>query len=404
MYIAARQLTIDDLVSANGNSGQTVPHGGGGGGAGGSIWLTARDAAIGSGLIVAVGNSGGLSTQYGTNGGAGGVGRIRIEYCNSLSGSTNPPASTQQLDCYIVEQVESPPYTTARINIPESFTGGRTYKVQYGRRHVFDSAGNWDATLRIPVGAFDSVTLDTLVSEADSGSITFKLDVGGDGSWDWQATQSIIGPVTLSSPDLSDTFNQYWTDQGAPTSGTLDVPIKVFLSEPGQVILTNLYVPPAPADATLTAANISFNNTAPTTGDHVTIQAVVSNTEALTAKNIIVAFFAGDPQVDGVYIGADFLPVIPGNGTATATLDWDTEGFGGNIDLYVILDLTNRVIEADENNNSAFKSIRVQMKNKVFLPVILRNYSTPRMMQKPHLAGIAVQPTQTWARAGLQNA
>ncbi len=44
--------------------------------------------------------------QYG---GDGGVGRIRIEYCESLSGSTNPISSTQKLDCYI-KIVTNTPY------------------------------------------------------------------------------------------------------------------------------------------------------------------------------------------------------------------------------------------------------------------------------------------------------
>lgn len=329
---------------------------------------------IGASGITAMGGSGGTGRPGSNNdGGAGGVGRIRIEYCDSLSGSTNPSASTQKLDCYIVEQVESPPYTTARINMPESFTGGRTYKVQYGRRHAFGSAGNWDTMLRIPAGAFDSVTLDALVSEVGSGSITFTLDVGDDGSWDWQATQSITGPVTLSSPDLAADFNQYWADQGSPPAGVMDVPVRVYLSTAGQVLLTNLYAPSAPPDVTLAAADISFSNPAPDEGDHVTVQAVASNPEIFTATSIIAAFFAGDPEADGVYLGADFLPAIPPNSMAIGTLDWDTTGFGGNVDLYVILDPTDRVAETNEDNNKAFKPIHVRNYD-VFLPVIFKHH------------------------------
>ncbi len=70
-------------------------------------------------------------------GATGGAGRIRIEYCNSLTGTTNPPASTQSLNCYIVEQTETAPYTSARLNLPEAVNGSATYNVQFGRKLDF---------------------------------------------------------------------------------------------------------------------------------------------------------------------------------------------------------------------------------------------------------------------------
>jgi hypothetical protein len=301
------------------------------------------------------------------------MGRIRIEYCESLSGTTNPSASTQKLDCYITEQVESPPYTTARLNLPEPFTGGHTYQIQYARRLTFTTASELTTTLRIPAIPSDNVTLDALISEVGAGSITFTLDIGDDGSWDWQTTQPITGPVTPSSPDLAADFNQYWADQGSPPAGVLDVPVRVYLSAAGQVLLTNLYAPSAPPDVTLAAADISFSNPAPDEGDHVTVQAVVSNPEVFTATSIIAAFFAGDPEADGVYLGADFLPAIPPNSMAIGTLGWDTTGFGGNVDLYVILDPTDRVAETNEDNNKAFKPIHVRNYD-VFLPVIFKHH------------------------------
>ena len=61
-------------------------------------------AALGTNRALAIGGSG--SSGSGGNGGAGGTGRIRIEYCESVTGSTNPAASTEELDCYMVEQEE----------------------------------------------------------------------------------------------------------------------------------------------------------------------------------------------------------------------------------------------------------------------------------------------------------
>ena len=251
MLLFPREFILTGSIQANGNnaegnaggSGDSF-YGAGGGGAGGSILVRASEASIGSNRITALGGMGGAGISDDGAGGNGGVGRIRIEYCDTLSGSTDPPASTQKLNCYIVEQIEQSPYNRARLNLPESFTGGRHYWVQYGRRFVFGGAGEQTATLRVPAGAFTNATLDALVSNVGSGSLTFRLDIGNDGSWDWQVTQNVDGSATLSSPNLAAAFNQYWATHGAPTSGDVDVPVRVYLSKAGQVLLTDLVMTP----------------------------------------------------------------------------------------------------------------------------------------------------------------
>ena len=125
------------------------------------------------------------------------------------------------------------------------------------------------------------------------------------------------------------------------------------------MILTNLYASPTAPDVTLAADNISFGDPNPTEGDSFTVQATISNTESSTAVNVIAAFFAGDPTEDGFYLGADFLPTIPANGAEAATVDWDTTGWSGDVDLYVVLDPTGRVAETDETNNRASQTIYV---------------------------------------------
>lgn len=256
VFISALNLNVSGTIGANGANGQTQPgsddasrSGGGGGGSGGAIALRGYNINVGSGMVTASGGIGapGNSNKgapYGGTGGNGGVGRIRIEYCGSLSGSTNPAASTQQFTCHIAEQVESAPYTTTRLNLPETFTDGRTYQVQYGRRQVFSSAGEQTSALRLPAGAFAEVRLDALLSDAGTGSRTFRLDIGNDGSWDWEWTGNVTNAISLNSGNLAAAFSAYWAAHGAPTAGTLDVPFKVYLSQAGQVLLTNLQVTP----------------------------------------------------------------------------------------------------------------------------------------------------------------
>jgi cell division septation protein DedD len=98
IMIYADQLTVPGSIVSNGVA-QVTSSGGnqdgnGGGGAGGSILLSARSVPIGTAAVSAIGGS----ASSGTVGpsGAGGDGRVRLEYCESLTGSTVPAASVQQ--------------------------------------------------------------------------------------------------------------------------------------------------------------------------------------------------------------------------------------------------------------------------------------------------------------------
>ncbi|MCB0085240.1 MAG: hypothetical protein KDE47_30075, partial [Caldilineaceae bacterium] len=156
-----------------------------------------------------------------------------------LTGTTNPAASTQKLNCHITEQVETSPYTTARLNLPETFANGRTYNVQFGRMLNFSTTGSQTVSLRIPAGMYSSVGLDALVSGLVANA-TFTVDVGNDGSNEWSGT--VGNKSTNTSSELATAFTAYWRAQGSPTTGTIDVPLKVSLSGAGLVLLTNLQV------------------------------------------------------------------------------------------------------------------------------------------------------------------
>jgi len=77
------------------NCGSDRSAGGGGGSAGGSIYLMSEEPSIGTSYILGDGGDGGLGNC--DNGGDGGDGRIRIEYITSLSGTTSPSASTEEV-------------------------------------------------------------------------------------------------------------------------------------------------------------------------------------------------------------------------------------------------------------------------------------------------------------------
>lgn len=251
--IYGRSVNVSGLIKIggqNGGPGGWLCSGGAGGGggaggrAGGSLLLKAGSVSLSTNGVTALGGNGGAGVSAAGSGGNGGVGRIRIEHCGTLSGSTSPTASIQGLDCYVTEQAESTPSTMGSLKLPEAVQAGesRTYQVQYAREVDFTVPGDQTILLRMPATRLSSATLDALVSPTASGEITLRLDVGGDGSWDWEITQDAEQAITFSSPELATTFNDYWIAQGALISGNLDIPIVVSLNVGGQVLLTNLHL------------------------------------------------------------------------------------------------------------------------------------------------------------------
>ncbi|MFZ4848507.1 MAG: CARDB domain-containing protein [Caldilinea sp.] len=250
ILVHAQSVSVSGVIVANGNSGangsrnnpppenQYGNSGGGGAGAGGSILLVGGNFDFGISRVTALGGIGGArGGDKAGDGGSGGFGGIQIDYCESSAGATTPAASTQKLTCHIAEQTESAPYTGGRLNLSENITTSKTYQVQYARRLTFAAAGSQTTLLTVPAGMASTVALQALASGLPA-SASFALDIGNDGSTEWSGT--VANASTNSSPDLAAAFNAYWAARGAPVAGSLDVPVKVTMSQPGQVLLTNL--------------------------------------------------------------------------------------------------------------------------------------------------------------------
>ncbi len=245
--ISAQDVTIEGPVASNGTDGGCRA---GGGGAGGSIFLLGYQVSLGDNLLQALGGRGNACKDLVGTGGVGGAGRIRLEYCDTLSGATNPAASTQKLACYIAEQVEAPPYTGGRLNVPETFSGSRTYQIQYGRRFVFGSAGEQTGALRMPRQLYDTVSLDALVSNTGlpTGPFNLCLDIGNDGVCDYTYNANATFPAALNAPALAAVFNSYLlTRNDIAWGANVDVPVRVQVDRQADVMLTNLAVVPSAA-------------------------------------------------------------------------------------------------------------------------------------------------------------
>lgn len=326
ILVMARDLqlsTVGTISSNGGVGGNGADEADGGGGAGGTILLKSGSSVINVNRVTALG---GPSNGYG---GTGSYGRIRLEYCEVPPPfSTNPPASTQKLSCYIAEQVDSTPFNTTRINLPDTIPDGQshTYEVQFGRKLDFITVGSQITTMRIPAGMAVTATLNALVSGIISGTTAVKLDIGNDGTWDWQTSRNITDAYTFASPDLAGAFNAYWSAHGAPTTGTLDVPVKLYLSKPAQALLTNIQL--SVAGSKLRGVRVPAH----TYGNFMLDFTVGgSGTGPLT-----VALDVGDNgSMDWSYTGTPGLPYRLLTGNLSAAVNAYLSGKSGDVDVPV---------------------------------------------------------------------
>jgi ribosomal protein L37AE/L43A len=86
-------------------------------------------------------------------------------------------------------------------------------------------------------------------------------------------------------------------------------------------------------------------------GETVTITAVVNNLGGLSASNIPVVFYNGDPDKGGVQIGSTKIDDLLAHRNATAQIAWVAAS--GPKAIFVRVDPDNAIAELDETNNGA---------------------------------------------------
>ncbi len=196
---------------------------------------------MGASKVTTPGGLGG-DGDLGGYGGAGGKGRIQVGYCESYTGESNPVSLKTNIICHFAEQEETEPYTTTRLAIPESITTSKTYAVQYGRRLIFSEAGDQTSVIPIPAGLLDSAELDLLISEVGVGSLAIAMDVGNDGLTDYIWSGDVSNLKSLENIEVKETINRWWLNSSKQLSGEISIPVKISLSKPGQVLITDLQV------------------------------------------------------------------------------------------------------------------------------------------------------------------
>lgn len=213
IFINAPAITVNGSIVADGAPGQNTANYSGGGGSGGSIYLSASSSlALGSDKVLTRGGNGGVNTigQSGGNGGAGGAGRIRLDYCGTLSGSTSPPASVQQPNCAPPTSTATPTETTTPTPMPTATS------TPMPPGDVLTSFESSVEGLHINPAADNSATTVTQVAEhATHGNWAARLDFNHNISVHYRATYQYDFNSSLNAPQPQSAnfrlLNQAWS-------------------------------------------------------------------------------------------------------------------------------------------------------------------------------------------------
>lgn len=360
VFLMSRTLNVSggSITVNGGNGGGSSENAGGGGGAGGSILIKAQNATLGSDLVTSAG--GGASAK----GGAGSVGRIRVEYCETLSGTTSPAASTAQIQCYIAEK---PNTSTVRFTVPDAVTApGANYLFQFARRYSFGvGGGSWITPTRIVSQTYSAAAMDALVTNVGGGGAT-NLQVSVGGTVVLTGTRTITQPATIPIPNFASAINQYLLTQ--PNSSPVDVPFRVTIDRQADVMLTNIALTPgAGVDLAVGPGSLSIgcpgaDACRATEGQTITMTVTVRNTGAQNASSAVVGYYAGDPNAGGQLLGNTYVSTVPAGGSADARYVWPTEGYTHSQTIYAVVDPPNAIAETLENNNVISQTIYIKTK------------------------------------------
>ncbi|RLE01019.1 MAG: hypothetical protein DRJ13_07580, partial [Bacteroidetes bacterium] len=113
-------------------------------------------------------------------------------------------------------------------------------------------------------------------------------------------------------------------------------------------------------DLAVTVDNISFEPQAPDAGEVVQITCGVTNESTVSVQNIKVRIYEGKPEAGGSLLLPEVvIPQLGAGSNGWITVERDTTGWGGNHEIYLVADPENTILEENEDNNKASKTLTV---------------------------------------------
>jgi len=163
--------------------------------------------------------------------------------------------------------------------------------------------------------------------------------------WTVNPMSGLWHQILMSSNDGDNTTTIILTDGGVGDEG--GIADGVIINHGGPALLSDL---------TLNSSDISFATVSPTGGDGVAlnITAIVHNIGAADANNFTVAFSDGTSLIGNNIISAR------ANSTTNASIMWTAAS--GEHNISVVVDAENVIVESNETNNNASKTITVEKK------------------------------------------
>jgi subtilase family serine protease len=127
-----------------------------------------------------------------------------------------------------------------------------------------------------------------------------------------------------------------------------------------------LRVMPDMVDLSVSATDLAFTPPRPVIGDAVALTLTVRNLGIRETGPFAVALYDGDPAAGGVLLQT--YPVSTLLGDAAGTFTHTFTGEGRTYRFYAVADIDGQVVELDETNNQAMRSLRIKAPGEILGP------------------------------------
>ncbi len=287
--------------------------------------------------------------------------------CGSITAGQTCTANFGLLQ-YTIEKTSGSAHQN-RLFLPEDFHLGQRYLVRYGRYFNFTAAGEQTGYVRLPKVGYAAATMQVYLATAGQAFVQMDMDVGNDGSWDWNRNGNLTPPIISTTGNLADDLNSFMATATPDAEGYVNVPLRFRLNTTGQVFLFGLETTPTGvADPAVSASDLSLNPTNVIEGDSVSIQATVHNLGSFNSGGFVASAFAAHPEWGDLYVGSALVSAIPASGSAEILIPWDTLGFTGAVPVRLVLDPGEDLGEVNETNNEATANLTILTRPDLHIP------------------------------------
>ncbi|MFH1721445.1 MAG: CARDB domain-containing protein [Candidatus Altiarchaeota archaeon] len=222
--------------------------------------------------------------------------------------------------------------------------------------NVSSAAISFNESNPVSGGYFTLVATIGNGGEGSASSVTVEF-------WDGNlSTGTLIGSKIISQilGGQTQSTNLSWNT----TSGIHEIFVKVDPSnsinesdENNNLASKNITVLALP-DLWVEGTQITFNTSTIAVDENVTIYAVIQNSGQANATNVLVQFSEGLPASDSQIGGNLTIASLPGQGNASVNVSWVPNSSGFH-NVFVVVDPSNAIVESNENNNFANRTLTV---------------------------------------------